>query len=191
MTGFRLDRCRGAARVLLTSFLLVSALGFGVSVLQVHGAMGGLSPEAVSTTLRGAPDADAEAMAALAEELGTPAGERGLEFGRGYREMLQTAHTHSLSIPVQFLALGAIFLGAGLGERLKAVILGATFATIVLDLGGLWLTRYVAAPFAYLNVATGTVLLASAAFQIGRSLWDLWRPSPARAAAVAPADPAA
>lgn len=173
MTAFRLTQCRGAARALLTGFLVTTGIGFIVALLQVHATMGGMNPDAIADAIRG----DGSAAAEFAEEFGEagPGAAGGLQFGKGYGEMVETAHTHTFAIPLLFLALGGIFLGSDLSEGVKTAVLSATFLTIVLDLASLWLVRYVSPHFTYLSIVTGTALSAAAAVLILRSLWDLWR----------------
>lgn len=171
---FRLAGCPPSMRTLCTGFLLTVGVGLLVAILEVHGAMGGLAPAAVAGTIRG--DADRAAEAEFEDALGADEFGGGLSFGKGYREMLQTAHTHSLAIPLLFFGLGGVFLGTDVGERWKSVVLGVTFGVILLDLATLWLVRYASAGFAYLSVITGGSLALSAAILILRSLYDLWRP---------------
>ena len=175
---FRLATCPGPVRALCTGFLLAIGLGLLVAILEVHDAMGGLAPAAVADTLRG--DTERAAAAEFAEDFGEDDFGPGddLSFGKGYREMLQTAHTHSLAVPLLFFALGAVFLGTDVGDRAQSAVLAPTFAIVVLDLATLWLVRYVAAGFAFMSVATGGAMGACAAALILRSLYDLWRPRP-------------
>lgn len=179
MSGFRLRESPLPLRILCTGFLCTVGLGFLIVVLEVGATMGGYTPRAVQTGIRGEESPDV--VDAFAEEFGNEADPEfsgGLEFGMGYRELVQTTHTHSFAIPLLLLALGGVFLGTDTSDRLKATLYAATFVAVVLDLGGLWLTRYVSAEFAYLNILGGIVLGGCAGIFITRSLWDLWRPGP-------------
>lgn len=168
---FQLARVRGPIRVLLTGFLLTAALGLGVSALQVQDSIG-LTPDAIATAVAGPESAPAMDDDAALFSDAPPA-------GKSYASMLQTAHTHTLAMPMLYVLLGAIFVGTALTDRTKSVLLALAFVSIVADLGGLWLIRYVSRGFTYWNMASGTALLSLGGFFIARSLWDLWLATPA------------
>jgi len=167
---FALARCRGPLRALITGFLLTAGIGLCVSALQVHASIG-LTPDAVAEAIAGPPPSDSgTAEEDLFSEVPST--------GKSYGSMLQTAHTHTLAMPMLYAMLGTIFLGTALSDRAKSLILALTFLALAADLGGLWLTRYAARGFAYWNIASGTALLCLGGLLIARSLWDLWLAGP-------------
>ncbi|MFN3477338.1 MAG: hypothetical protein ACK4Z6_07290 [Candidatus Methylomirabilales bacterium] len=88
--------------------------------------------------------------------------------------LIQTSHTHLGSMTLIAGLLGLIFLFSSLGEWKKAVILSLPFVGTLLDIGGMWLTRFIWQPFAVL------VLLGGGLFGLGYllittiSLYELW-----------------
>ena len=174
MTTFRLADAPLSLRILCTGFLLSVGLGLLVVALTVQAMVGGFTPQTIAEGIRG--DEDAAVAAEFAEEFGEADKAAGLRFGKGYRELIQTTHTHSFAMPLLLFALGLVFFGTDTPDRHKALLYGVAFLALVLDLGSLWLVRYASAGFAYLNLGAGVMLGACAAVFIGGSLWALWRP---------------
>jgi hypothetical protein len=88
--------------------------------------------------------------------------------------LIQTSHTHLFGQTLIAGLLGGIFLLSSLGEGTKAVIVALPFLGTVLDIGGMWLTRFVWPPLGVL------VLLGGSLFALGYLLiaviatYELW-----------------
>lgn len=88
--------------------------------------------------------------------------------------LIQTSHTHLLSMTLIAGLLGLIFLFSSLGEWKKAVILSLPFIGTILDIGGMWLTRFVWQPFAVLVLAGGSLFGLGYLLITSISLYELW-----------------
>ena len=88
--------------------------------------------------------------------------------------LIQTSHTHLFGQTLIAGLLGLIFLFSSVGEGKKAVILALPFIGTIMDIGGMWLTRFVWPPFAVL------VPIGGSAFALGYvtitviSLYEIW-----------------
>jgi hypothetical protein len=88
--------------------------------------------------------------------------------------LIQTSHTHLFGQTLIAGLLGGIFLLSSLGEGKKAVIVALPFLGTILDIGGMWLTRFVWPPLGVL------VLLGGSLFALGYLLiavmagYELW-----------------
>lgn len=88
--------------------------------------------------------------------------------------LIQTSHTHLFGQTLIAGLLGLIFLFASLGEGKKAVIVALPFIGTMLDIGGMWLTRFVWPPFAILVLLGGSVFALGYLLIAGISLYQLW-----------------
>src|SRR5919108_3325061 len=78
--------------------------------------------------------------------------------------LIQTSHTHLFGQTLIAGLLGLIFLFSSLSEGKKAVIVALPFIGAILDIGGMWLTRFVWPPLGIL------VLLGGSTFALGYCL---------------------
>jgi len=93
--------------------------------------------------------------------------------GKSVPRLVSLSHTHVLAtLPVIFL-LCLVFSFTLNRERLKAVVIVASFLAIVLDIGSWWLAKFVAA-LAPLVILGGVCLALSFLVLILLSLQDLW-----------------
>lgn len=88
--------------------------------------------------------------------------------------LIQTSHTHLFGQTLIAGLLGLIFLFSSLREWSKAVILALPFVGTLLDIGGMWLTRFVWPGFALLVLAGGSVFGLGYLLITGISLYELW-----------------
>jgi hypothetical protein len=70
--------------------------------------------------------------------------------------------------------LGLIFLFASLDEKVKAVIVALPLVGTPLDIGGMWLTRFVWPPLAVVVVLGGTLFWIGYLLITSVSLYQLW-----------------
>src|SRR5712691_2406578 len=71
--------------------------------------------------------------------------------------LIQTSHTHLFGQTLIAGLLGLIFLFSSLGERTKMLLLALPFLGTLIDIGGMWLTRFVWPSFAVLVIAGGSI----------------------------------
>jgi hypothetical protein len=164
-----------SAKVFCTLFLLGIGCGALAAAAQAFTAVG-LTPADVQASL--APELP---MAHLGH--GAASAEREIDLGEigGAARvwirtplLIQTSHTHLFGQTLIAGLLGLIFLLSSLAEAPKTVILALPFVGTLLDIGGMWLTRFVWPPFA------SVVLLGGGLFALGYvlitaiTLWELW-----------------
>ena len=106
--------------------------------------------------------------------------------------LIQTSHTHLFGQTLIAGLLGLIFLFSSLGERLKSAILALIFvfssvgerskcvigalpfAGTLIDIGGMWATRFVSPSLSVLVTAGGTLFALGYVAIAVLSIYDLW-----------------
>lgn len=194
-------------RVLITAFLLVLGVGYGAAGLNAALSVG-LSPAGIAghyrdQTLTGA---EAEIVAeqgfveedfSFDDEGVSTAGSAGMEApdmdhddmghddmagGRSISlaEMVELAHIHLISFSFILFFVGVLACLTGWPEGVKSALVAVLAACLLMDIGGLFLVRFVNEAFAPLTFAggagIGVILLITAV----RVLWEMWGQAPAR-----------
>jgi hypothetical protein len=182
MNGIYLWRLPLSGKVFCTLYLLGIGCGALAAFAQAATAVG-LSPAEVQASL--APDMP---MTHLGH--GQMSGEKEIDLGQVSGSarvwirtplLIQTSHTHLFGQTLIAGLLGLIFLFSSLGEVKKTVIVALPFVGTLIDIGGMWLTRFVWPPLSVL------VIIGGSAFALGYllitllSLYDLWLRKEARA----------
>jgi len=88
--------------------------------------------------------------------------------------LIQTSHTHLFGQTLIAGLLGLIFLFSSLGERLKSTVLALPFVGTLIDIGGMWLTRFVWAPLSFLVIAGGSLFALGYTLITLITLYELW-----------------
>jgi hypothetical protein len=88
--------------------------------------------------------------------------------------LIQTSHTHLFGQTLIAGLLGAIFLFSSLGEGMKAAIVSLPFVGTLMDIGGMWLTRFVWEPFALCVLLGGWVFALGYLLIAGITVYELW-----------------
>jgi hypothetical protein len=88
--------------------------------------------------------------------------------------LIQTSHTHLFGQTLIAGLLGGIFLLSSLGERMKAVIVALPFIGTILDIGGMWLTRFVWPPFGILVLFGGSTFALGYLLITVIAVYELW-----------------
>jgi hypothetical protein len=164
-----------SAKVFCTLFLLGIGLGCLAAFTQAATAIG-LSYDDV--------------VASLAPEMpmthighGQLSAERELDIGQLSKTarvwirtplLIQTSHTHLFGQTLIAGLLGLIFLFSALQEWKKAVILALPFIGTIIDIGGMWLTRFVWPPLAVLVLIGGSTFALGYCIIAVISLYELW-----------------
>src|SRR5206468_3425098 len=107
--------------------------------------------------------------------------------------LIQTSHTHLFGQTLIAGLLGLIFLFSSLREWAKALVLALPFVGTLVDIGGMWLTRFVWPGLSVLVIAGGSLFALGYALITVISLWQLWigtvvRTSGIRGAGASPAE---
>jgi hypothetical protein len=175
MHGIVLSSLPPSAKVFCTLFLLGIGLGSLAAFTQAATAIGlsyrdvvtSLAPEMPMTHMRhGEWSAEKEIdMSQLRDTakvwIRTPL-------------LIQTSHTHLFGQTLIAGLLGMIFLFSSLGEGKKVVIVTLPFMGTMMDIGGMWLTRFVWEPLAICVLLGGSVFALGYLLIAGITLYELW-----------------
>jgi hypothetical protein len=182
MLGISLARLPLSAKVFCTLYLLGIGCGALAAFVQTATAVG-LSPADVQASL-----APQMPMTHLGH--GQPSAEREISLSEVSSAakvwirtplLIQTSHTHLFGQTLIAGLLGLIFLFASLREWMKTLILALPFVGTVMDIGGMWLTRFVWPGLASLVVAGGTLFALGYVLITAITLHQLWLRSEASA----------
>lgn len=175
MNGVSLARLPMSAKVLCTLVFLGIGLGNAAAFLQAATAVG-LSPAEVRSSL--APDMP---MTHLGHGEGSAEREIHLEDVTAAAKvwirtplLIQTSHTHLFGQTLLAGLLGLIFLFASVREATKVLVVALPFVGTLLDIGGMWLTRFVWPPLAVLVIAGGTLFAVGYLLNATISLYEMW-----------------
>ena len=181
MHGIYLSQLPLSAKLFCTLFLLGIGLGCLAAFTQAATAIG-LSYGDVVTSL--APE-----MPMTHIGHGQLSAERELDIGQLSHTarvwirtplLIQTSHTHLFGQTLIAGLLGLIFLFSAVGEWKKAVILALPFVGTVIDIGGMWLTRFVWPPLAVLVLIGGSTFALGYCMITVIALYELWLKQEAR-----------
>src|SRR6266849_4404916 len=175
MNGIHLSRLPLSAKVFCSLFLLGIGCGALAAFAQAATAVG-VSPAAVRESL--APELPMTGM-----QHGETSGEREMELAELSRAakvrmrtplLIQTSHTHLFGQTLIAGLLGLIFLFVPLREGPKAAIVALPFVGTLVDIGGMWLTRFVWPPLSALVLVGGSLFAIGYTLIALISLWQLW-----------------
>ncbi len=139
-----------AYRKLVAVFVGVTLVGVLVGAVFIE-VTTHLTPAGVEAQYRGL---DEEAMARAPE----------MKFPKSVPEMLTTTHNHILGLSVLFLVYGFLYLHTGAASRLRLFIAVEPLCSLVATFGGLWVMRFLWAPFVYVVVLSGALMLGTTAW---------------------------
>jgi hypothetical protein len=175
MNGWHLRTFPLSAKVFCTLYLVGIGCGALAAAAQAATAVG-LSPADVRASL--APEMPMTHLghgAASAEkeiDLGEISGAARVWIRTPL--LIQTSHTHLFGQTLIAGLLGLIFLFASVREGVKAVIVALPFVGTLVDIGGMWLTRFVSPALAGLVLAGGTLFALGYVVITVVSLYELW-----------------
>src|SRR5713101_7696534 len=175
MNGMYLSRLPLSAKVFCTLFLLGIGCGALAAITQAATAVG-LSPRDVQASF--APE-----MPMMPLGHGQMSAEKEITLGQVSSAakvwirtplLIQTSHTHLFGQTLIAGLLGLIFLFSSLREGTKALIVALPFVGTLIDIGGMWLTRFVSPSLALLVTAGGSLFALGYVLIAARSMWELW-----------------
>src|SRR6202162_1878198 len=176
MRGVHLAGLPLSAKVFCTLFLAGIGCGSLAALAQASTAVG-ISPSAVKASL--APEMP---MTALAH--GQMTAEKEIELGqipsasdRVWMRtplLIQTSHTHLFGQTLIAGLLALIFAFSGLRESIKCVIGALPFAGTLLDIGGMWGTRFLSPSLSLLVIAGGSLFALGYVLISLLSVHELW-----------------
>jgi hypothetical protein len=182
MYGWQLARLPVSAKIFCTLYLLGIGCGALAAFAQAATAVG-LSPDAVQASL--APDMPMTHMSH-----GQMSAEREIDLDElsGAAKvwirtplLIQTSHTHLFGQTLIAGLLGLIFLFSSLREWVKSLILSLPFIGTIVDIGGMWLTRFAWPPLAVLVIIGGSLFALGYLLITVISLYELWMRKEAQA----------
>ena len=175
MNGIHLSRLPLSAKVFCTLFLVGIGCGALAAFAQASTAVG-VSPSAIEESL--SPDLPMTGM-----RHGEMSGEKEIDLSQLSRAakvwmrtplLIQTSHTHLFGQTLIAGLLGLIFLFVPLREGLKAAIVALPFVGTLLDIGGMWATRFVSPSLSVLVMTGGTLFALGYLLIATLSIHDLW-----------------
>jgi hypothetical protein len=181
-SGFRLWNLGLDAKILYTSFCLLTLLGVLSSALYYGDLVGsgtrGIRRYYAGEAERAAePTAPSPPLAGPAIELpeNAEAARAPIVVPIGYRKLLEVTHFHLFTMPVVLLIVGHLFLATGLGDRAKRAWLVIASASVGAHLATPWVVRYAGAGLAPLHALTGIALTLSMTVLTLYPILAMWR----------------
>ena len=84
------------------------------------------------------------------------------KYPKPFSELLNTTHTHVISMTFIFLITGGIFFFNSLiTGSIKTFLIVEPFISIIVTFGGIWLVRFIHPGFAYLVILSGILMYLS------------------------------
>jgi hypothetical protein len=184
-SGFRLWNLGIEAKVLYTTFCLLTMLGIVSSALY-YGDLVGTGTSGIKSYYAG----DARVAPPAAPQPGAAPGgpaidvpedeqaRRPIVVPMTYRKLLEVTHFHLFTMPVVLLIVGHLFLATGLGDRAKFRWLIAASASVAAHLATPWVVRYGGGGLAFLHAITGISLTLTMAVLTVYPIVAMWRGKP-------------
>ena len=180
MLGIRLSRLPVSAKIFCTLYLLGIGCGAIAAFAQAATAIG-LTPADVRSSfgrempMTSLPPAGGHGQHQSAEkEISVIDISSAAKVWVRTPLLIQTSHTHLFGQTLIAGLLGLIFLFSSLGERIKSVLLALPFVGTLVDIGGMWLTRFAAPSFSVLVIAGGSLFALGYTLIALITLYELW-----------------
>src|SRR5437773_7732312 len=182
MLGIRLSRLPVSAKVFCTLYLVGIGCGAIAAFAQAATAIGltpadvqaSLGREMPMTSLGPAPGSGHGQHQSAEKEISVSDISSSAKVWIRTPLLIQTSHTHLFGQTLIAGLLGLIFLFSSLREWAKALVLALPFVGTLVDIGGMWLTRFVWPGLSVLVIAGGSLFALGYALITVISLWQLW-----------------
>ena len=84
------------------------------------------------------------------------------KYPKPFTELLNTTHTHVISMTFIFLIIGGIFyFNSIITGSMKTILIIEPFISIIVTFGGIWLVRFIHPGFSYLVILSGILMYLS------------------------------
>jgi len=84
------------------------------------------------------------------------------KYPKPFTELLNTTHTHVISLTFIFLIIGGIFyFNSIITGSMKTILIIEPFISIIVTFGGIWLIRFIHPGFSYLVILSGILMYLS------------------------------
>ena len=170
-----------SGRIAVTLFLILLWYGYTLAALNARLAVG-ITIESIAEhyedhSLTKGEAQEIEEKGFVEEEVVMDHHEEPLKKGEPSitpQEIVQFGHIHILGFSLLFISLAAILTLSGMGERWKIIIVSLLFLFLSLDIGGLFLVRFVSRSFALIPFISGIGIGAVMVTISLAALYDLW-----------------
>ena len=101
------------------------------------------------------------------------------KYPKPFSELLNTTHTHILSMTFIFIITGGIFyFNSIIMGSIKTFLILEPFISIIVTFGGIWLVRFIHPGFSYLVILSGILMYLSFLIMAGTIFYELAIKSP-------------
>ena len=84
------------------------------------------------------------------------------KYPKPFSELLNTTHTHVISMTFIFIITGCIFFfNSIITGSIKTILIVEPFISIIVTFGGIWLVRFIHPGFSYLVILSGILMYLS------------------------------
>lgn len=151
--GFQISKSPTEVKLAYTGFLVFAFLGYFTIALLGFLRIGP-GAEAIVEHYRG--------------------GENEESFERPIGQMLEDAHFHAFIEGVVLLILTHLLVATSVSKNTKITVILLAFGFTLADLASPWLVKYVSGGFAYLQITSWFMMLATAIVMIGIPIKEMW-----------------
>jgi hypothetical protein len=180
MLGIRLSRLPISAKIFCTLYLVGIGCGAVAAMVQAATAVGLTPADVEASFAREMPMTSLGPMSGHGQHQSAEKEIKLTDISSAAKVwvrtplLIQTSHTHLFGQTLIAGLLGLIFLFSSLGERLKSVILALPFVGTLIDIGGMWLTRFVWSSLSVLVIAGGSLFALGYTLITLITLYELW-----------------
>jgi len=174
MRGFYLSQLPPSGKLFCTLFLIGIGCGSLAALTQAATAVG-LSPAAVRESLAPEmPMTDLHHGQTAEKEIDLSQIPESTKVWMRTPLVIQTSHTHLFGQTLIAGLLALIFAFSSIGEAGKCAIGALPFVGTLIDIGGMWATRFVSPSLGVLVIAGGTLFAVGYVLIAALSVYDLW-----------------
>ncbi len=154
---YKLTTASSNLRLVLTLFLLMTALGFATNMAMTY-RQTHFSLKGIAEYYRGATDASGEMII----------------YPKSVADLLWNSHVHLFMMPVVFLVLCHIFYMTSAPDLLKKGLTWVVFLSAFAEIGAPWLIRFVSPAFSVVMAFSGSFMGIGMMVLIGVPLYEVW-----------------
>lgn len=141
-------------KVFWTALLLTLSVGYAFALAQIF-VTAGITPSSILQHYQG--------------------NEEEMMFGLSFKQLIKLSHIHMLGMPLIVAPTAWLYVEGKWGESWKSLVIGLTFAGMVLDISSWWGVRYVGAPALPFLFAGGAFMAGGFGLMTAQNLIALWR----------------
>ena len=101
------------------------------------------------------------------------------KYPKPFSELLNTTHTHVISMTFIFLIIGVIFyFNSIITGVMKTILILEPFISIIMTFGGIWIVRFIHPEFSYVVILSGILMYLSFFIMASTIFYELAIKSP-------------